>query len=202
MPFGRIYTSWKTDLFLDLGRWKQYFCIIPGLLESFISWILSLNVRMSIRIFILSHVLTPCFLRYHTLINYEYALTFIFVYSLVKEALRKNIFTLSENVFFFSWEARNGGIILTREPEIIIVTYIYVPWAPQHICCDVYIRPVGFKGLIRLLTKGWMVSHTNTPMVEFSDKVQLMYLVPADLNAMSRNLCKRLKQQPVGSSEI
>ena len=56
---------------------------------------------MPIRIFILSHVLTPCFLRYHTLINYEYALTFIFVYSLVKEALRKNIFTLSENVFFF-----------------------------------------------------------------------------------------------------
>ena len=43
-----------------------------------------------------------CFLRYHTLINYEYALqTFIFVYSLVKEALRKNIVTLSENVFFF-----------------------------------------------------------------------------------------------------
>ena len=53
----------------------------------------------------------------------------------------------SENVFFFSWEARNGGIILTRKPEIIIVTYIYVPWAPRHICCDVYIRPVGFKGL-------------------------------------------------------
>ena len=35
--------------------------------------------------------------------------------------------TLSENVFF-SWEARNGGVILTGEPEIIIVTYIYVPW--------------------------------------------------------------------------
>ena len=90
----------------------------------------------------------PCFLRYHTLINYEYALkTFIFVYSLVKEALRKNIVKLSENVFF-SWEVGNGGIILTREPEIIIVTYIYVPWAPRHICCDVYIRPVGFKGLM------------------------------------------------------
>ena len=40
--------------------------------------------------------------------------------------------------FFFSWEARNGRIILTQEPEIIIVTYIYVPWAPQHICCDTY----------------------------------------------------------------
>ena len=97
--------------------------------------------------------------------------------------------------FFFSREAQKGGIILTREPEIIIVTYIYVPWAPQHICCDVYIRPMGFKGLIRLLTKGWMVSHTNTPMVDFSDKLQLMYLVSADLNAM----CKQLKQQPVGS---
>ena len=61
--------------------------------------------------------------------------------------MRKNIVTLSENVFFFSWETRNGGIILTREPEIIIVTSIYVPWAPRHICCDVYILPVGFKGL-------------------------------------------------------
>ena len=50
-------------------------------------------------------------------------------------------------MFFFSWEARNGGIILTREPEIMIVTYMYVPWAPRHICCDVYIRPVGFKGI-------------------------------------------------------
>ena len=50
-------------------------------------------------------------------------------------------------MFFFSWEARNGGIILTREPEIIIVTYMYAPWAPRHICCDVYIRPVEFKGL-------------------------------------------------------
>ena len=48
---------------------------------------------------------------------------------------------------FFSCKAWNGGIILTWEPEIIIVAYIYVPWAPQHICCDVYIRPVGFKGL-------------------------------------------------------
>ena len=28
--------------------------------------------------------------------------------------------------------------ILTREPEIIIVTYIYAPWAPRHVCCDVY----------------------------------------------------------------
>ena len=56
-------------------------------------------------------------------------------------------------MFFFSWEARNGGIILTREPEIIIVTYIYVPWAPRHICCDVYIRPVGFKGLIIFIYK-------------------------------------------------
>ena len=119
-----------------------------------------------------------------------------------KRSIEKEYIYIIWKCFFFSWEARNGGIILTREPEIIIVTYIYVPWAPQHICCDVYIRPVGFKGLIRLLTKGWMVSHTNMPMVEFSDKVQLMYLVPADLNAMSRNLCKRLKQQPVGSSEI
>ena len=57
---------------------------------------------------------------------------------------------LSDSDFehFFSWEARNGGIILTREPEIIIVTYIYVPWAPRHICCDVYIRPAGFKGSV------------------------------------------------------
>ena len=52
---------------------------------------------------------------------------------------------------FFLWEARNGEIILTSEPEIIIVTYIYIPWAPQHICCDVYICPMGFKGLTTLL---------------------------------------------------
>ena len=49
--------------------------------------------------------------------------------------------------FFFHGRHGNGGIILTREPEIIIVTYIYVPWAPWHICCDIYIHPVGFKGL-------------------------------------------------------
>ena len=44
----------------------------------------------------------PCFLRYHILINYEYGLwTFIFVYSLLKEVLRKNIVTLSEKKNFF-----------------------------------------------------------------------------------------------------
>ena len=77
---------------------------------------------------------------------------------LKKEALRKNIVTLSENIFF-SWEARNGGIILTRELDIIIVRYIYVPWAPRHICRDVYIRPVGFKGLMQILFnvyKSWI----------------------------------------------
>ena len=67
-------------------------------------------------------------------------------------------------MFLFSWKARNGETILTREPEIIIVTYIYVSWAPRHICCDVYVRPVGFKGLtflLPLVVIGTAVSRLN-----------------------------------------
>ena len=41
-----------------------------------------------------------------------------------KRSIEKEYIYIIWKCFFFSWEARNGGIILTREPEIIIVTYI------------------------------------------------------------------------------
>ena len=54
--------------------------------------------------------------------------------------MRKNIVTLSENVFFFMGDTEWRDYFNTGAWNHHCDLYI-------HICCDVYILPVGFKGL-------------------------------------------------------